>query len=310
MRSIGIIGLGHVGRQLATALVDRQLVDQLILIDQNDDLAIAMQTELTDLGAVNACQPTIKIQDWAALGHAEIVVTAFGNSELKRDDPMGELQVNQRAAAAVGHLLQSNHFAGILINVSDPNEAVTAYLQIKAQLTPRRVIGVGTCLDTIHLHQAVAEASHLAPGAVSGFVYGQHNGKQVFAWSTVTVNGQSIDHAINGHRLDQNQLQVNTDIRNWYTLKGLRYNAVAISEIVVQLVQAIWMNQQRPFSVAIYQPQYETYVSFPTLINRQGQGNPLLLDLYPVEQTAVQVAADAIQQQIAALKQLEGEQDD
>ena len=46
MRKIGIIGLGHVGRLLAHDLVTTDKVDQLVLIDQDDDLAVGLKADL------------------------------------------------------------------------------------------------------------------------------------------------------------------------------------------------------------------------------------------------------------------------
>ncbi|KRL26155.1 L-2-hydroxyisocaproate dehydrogenase [Limosilactobacillus frumenti DSM 13145] len=310
MRSIGIIGLGHVGRQLATQLVTGRQVDRLTLIDQDDDLALAIQTDLTDLAGIQNTYPEIIIQDWAALANSEIVVTAFGKSKLQTQTTDAELTFNQQAACQVADQLKSQQFAGILINVADPNEAVTAYLQEKAALPPKHVLGVGTSLETIHMRRAVAHAVQLSPANVSGFVYGQHNGQQVFAWSTVKVNGQSLDQSLNGHHVDLNQAKVRADMNNWYTLHGMHYNAAGIAGVVVQIIQAILENQNLALPLAIYQPQYNTYVSFPTLINRQGQGNLLLLKLYPVEENAVKVAATAVQSQLASLRKLEGEHDD
>lgn len=96
---------------------------------------------------------------------------------------------------------------------------------------------------------------------------------------------------------------------NWYTLNGLGYNASAVVVWTIQIISAILGSGELSVPLAIYQPQYEGYVSFPTLINRNGQGNPLLLNLYPVEEAAVKTAANAIQQQIAILQQ-GGEEND
>lgn len=309
MRSIGIIGLGHVGRQLATQLVVSHQVDQLTLIDQDDDLALAVQTDLADLITIQGNGPVILIQDWAALAKSQIVVTAFGQSKLQSQAFDAELNVNQVAAQQVGKQLKTNQFAGILVNVSDPNEAVTAYLQEQAALPPKQVLGVGTCLETVHLRRAVAHATQMSPANVGGFVYGQHNGQQVFAWSTVTVNGQSLDQSLNGHHVDLNQAKIHADMNSWYTLHGLHYNAAGVAGIVVRICQAIFGNQNLALPLAIYQPQYQTYVSFPVLVNRHGQGNPLLLKLYPVEDNAVKVAA-AVQSQLDSLHNLEGEKND
>ncbi|UNL36421.1 NAD(P)-binding domain-containing protein [Limosilactobacillus reuteri] len=48
MRKIGIIGPGHVGEMLANQLVMNGKVDELVLIDEKDQLAIAIQADLND----------------------------------------------------------------------------------------------------------------------------------------------------------------------------------------------------------------------------------------------------------------------
>ena len=46
MRKIGIIGLGHIGRLLAHTLVITGKTDQLVLIDQDDELAVGLKADL------------------------------------------------------------------------------------------------------------------------------------------------------------------------------------------------------------------------------------------------------------------------
>ena len=64
MRKLGIIGLGNVGALLANLLVARQIVDELVLIDTNSDLAVGLQNDLLDGMSALAVQPTIKVQDY------------------------------------------------------------------------------------------------------------------------------------------------------------------------------------------------------------------------------------------------------
>ena len=307
MRKIGIIGLGHVGRLLAHQILISGMADQLVLIDQSDDLAVGLKTDLQNAESAIMTSTEIKIQDYMALGDADVLVTAFGDSKLLQEQQMAELNRNGQAVREIAPQVKQSGFHGIVFNISDPNEAITAYLQQQLALPPKQVIGIGTTLDTARLRQSVAKAAQLSAKNVSGFVYGQHDGEKVFAWSTVTVNGQSLDKSINGHHLDQNQLRINADMDNWYTFHGLGYNASAVVAWSCQIISAILGNAEPSVPVAIYQPQYSTYVSFPTLVNRGGQGHPLLLNLYPVEEAAVKTAASAIDQQIKILQ--EGEND-
>lgn len=309
MSKIGIIGLGHVGRLLAHQLVMAGAVDELVLIDQDDQLALALQTDLQDAETALASQPQIVIQDYAALADAQVLVVAVGKSSLIADQPMAELTFNHDAIKQVSAQVKASGFQGIVLNLANPNEAITAYLQQQLLLPPKQVLGIGTVLETVRLHRAIAAAAKLSPANVTGFVYGQHDGQQVFAWSTVRVNGQTLDQTINGHRLDQEHLKINADLSNWYTLQGLGYNASAACAWAVRIIRAILTDEQLALPVAIFQPQYEGYVSFPALINRQGVGNLLLLDLYPVELAGIKTAAATINQQLAALQRMDEEND-
>jgi L-lactate dehydrogenase len=309
MRKIGIIGLGHVGRMLANQLVVNGKTDVLVLIDKDDQLAVGVQADLNDAQPALATHTQIIVQDYAALADADIVITAFGKSELLKQQPMAELETSYHEAQVFGKQLNESGFAGIVINLTNPNEAITAVLQQAVCLPPKQVIGLGTVIETARLHRAIAEAAKVATANVSGFVYGQHDGHQVFAWSTVHVNGQPLTAAINGHHLDQSQLKIKANLSNWYTLSGIGYNVSAATAWTLRIMTAIFADEQLALPVAIYQPQYSTYVSFPALIGRQGVGNLLLLNLYPLEQEEIKSAAETIKQQLASLNNIEGSSD-
>ena len=221
MRKIGIIGLGHVGEMLANQLVMNGKVDELVLIDEKDQLAIAIQADLNDAQTVLATHTKIIIQDYAALADADVLITAFGKSALLKQQPMAELETSYQQALQVGNKIFKSDFSGILINLTNPNEAITAVLQQKVGLPQKQVIGIGTVVETARLYRAIAEAAKVAAANVTGFVYGQHDGHQVFAWSTVRVNGQPLTAAINGHHLDQSQLKIKCcyclDSPNYYS---------------------------------------------------------------------------------------------
>lgn len=312
MRKIGIIGLGHVGRLLANELAITGEADELVLIDQDDDLALAVQTDLADAATASSYHPKIIIQDYAALATAQILVVAVGKSTLAKEQPMAELTTSGRAVMDFAPQVKQSGFQGIVINLTNPNEAVTAFLQQQLLLPTKQVVGLGTVLEMARMRRAIAHAAHLSSANVTGFVYGQHAGRQTFAWSTVRVNGQAIDESINGHHLDESQLKVQAALGGWYTLKGLGYNVSAVTAWTRRIIQAIFRDEQLALPIAIYQPQYSTYVSFPALIGKQGVGNLLLLKLYPVEKMAIKTAATDISQQLAVLQNLdkEGKADD
>ncbi|WP_295747269.1 NAD-binding protein [uncultured Limosilactobacillus sp.] len=298
MRTIGIIGLGHTGILLANLLVAREAVDQLVLIDQDDQRTNAVAADLTD--ALPASQPQIIQQDYAALKQADIVIISAGDARKLTAGRFAELSANAEMIKTSAKRLRQSGFNGVLLNLSNPNEATTALWQQALEFSPRQVIGTGTILDTQRARLAVARQAHLHPSAVDGFIIGQHDGRLVFPWSTWNVNGQSMPAAVNGHQLDQHQLAIKSRESSWITVSGLGYDASGICFAALRTIEAVMTDSGQALPVAVYHPQFKTYLSYPVAVGRQGSGIFNLLQLLPVEEEQLAVAATAISDQVAS----------
>ena len=93
----------------------------------------------------------------------------------------------------------------------------------------------------------------------------------------------------------------------YYVIRG-QAGQLAAQTAANRLLGAIFQDQQLVVPAAVFHPQYGGYVSFPVRVGRQGVDTYLLLDLYPVEQAQIQVAAETIATQVAELQQLNGAQ--
>ena len=304
MRKLGMIGLGNVGALLANLLVARQIVDELVLIDTNSDLAVGLQNDLLDGMSALAVQPTIKVQDYAALKDADAVVLAIGNAELLKEQRFAELTDVGKMMRQIAPLIKQSGFSGVLLNLANPNEAATAYLQYLTELPRPKVIGLGTVLDTARLHRAIADQVHVAPSAVTGFVYGQHDGEAVPIWSTFRINGQPLEKPVMGQKIDPHQSEIQAKLNGWYAIKGQGQDVSGMALWTMRILQAVLSDEQVSFPVALYQPQYQSYLSFAAQLGRQGVGNYTLLPLRPLEEDQLKVAAQNIQDQLNVLLEL------
>lgn len=300
MRRIGIIGLGQVGSALAAQLLVTQQVDQLVLLDQNDDRAVGLQNDL----AVGFPDADLVTQDWAAIDGLDVLVVALGNQAELKTSRFGELTSTAHAIHDLASRIQTVNFSGVVINLANPNEAVTALIQQEWQLPPKQVLGLGTVLDTARLRLAIQTASHQNVHSIDGYVYGQHDGDLVTAWSTVRVNGQTIDQPIYGKKLDDHELTIQAKLNGFYALRGLGSDWNGMVAWTGRIIHAILTNSNATFSVAVNQPQFNGYLSYPVQVNRGGVGNYILLPLYPLEVEQIKVAANAIQQQLATMQEL------
>ena len=121
MRKIGIIGLGNVGALLANLLVAQQAADELVLIDSDADLALGLQNDLLDGMQSFSIQPNIKIQDYAALKDADVIVLAIGKAELLKEQRFAELTFVGETMRQIAPQIKQSGFDGILLNLANPN---------------------------------------------------------------------------------------------------------------------------------------------------------------------------------------------
>lgn len=298
MRAITIIGLGQVGSNLAAQLLANQAVDQLDLLDQSDERAVGLATDLGD-AYPNAA---INSQDWTSVSRADVVVVALGKRDLIVDDRFGELAYNAQAIHALAGKLAGADVSGVVVNLANPNEASTAFLQQEWRLQPKQTVGIGTVVDTARLRRTIATKVNVPYSAVTGFVDGQHDGNLVMPWSTWRVNGQVLDRPVMGKTVDQQQAAIESRMRGFTAIKGLQSDWSAIVAWTIRIITSILADTGAVYPLAINQPQYGGYVSFPVQIRRHGVGNYVLLPLDELEQGQIKVAANAINTQLAAMQ--------
>ncbi|MDN3537052.1 hypothetical protein QPX96_04445 [Limosilactobacillus fermentum] len=91
MRTIAVIGLTNLGVTLARLLAATNRVDRLILLDQDDQVAVGLTA---DLAASPAPHCEVVIQDPAALKAADVLVVTIGQRFLGQPDAFAQLAGN------------------------------------------------------------------------------------------------------------------------------------------------------------------------------------------------------------------------
>ena len=77
----------------------------------------------------------------------------------------------------------------ILLVASNPVDVMTQIATRISGLSPERVIGSGTILDTARFRALVGEHLRVAPQSVHAYVLGEHGDSEVLAWSNARVGG-------------------------------------------------------------------------------------------------------------------------
>lgn len=302
MRKVAIIGMGHVGATVAYTLFTHGTVDDLVLIDKNEDKANAEYNDLHDTLARNNSYVNVIQQDWDALEDADIIVTAFGDiaASVKNNDRFGEFDLNAKNAREVGEKIKNSGFHGVLINISNPCDAVTSILQETIGLKKNHIFGTGTFLDTARMQRIVGEELMQDPRNVEGFVLGEHGSSQFTAWSTVRVNNKMAFQLFTDEQQEKMSAQSNKN--SFIVANGKGYTSYAIATCAVRLVEAVFSDARLYAPVSVYNPEFKTYIGYPAIVGRDGIEELIELKLTNDEHQKLEDSANKIKEHLEQLK--------
>ena len=302
MRKIGIIGMGHVGATVAFSLFTHGIADELVLIDKNEDKVSAEYNDLHDTLARNNYYVNVRMQDWDALKDADVVITAFGDiaATVKTGDRFGEFKINAKNAREVGKKLKEIGYKGVIINISNPCDAVSQILQETTGLKKNRVFGTGTFLDTARMQRIVGEKLGQDPHNVEGYVLGEHGSSQFTAWSTVRVNNKIALQLFS--EKDQEEISAQSNKNSFIVAKGKGYTSYAIATCAVLLTQAVFSNAGLYAPISVYDPEFKTYIGYPAIIGRDGIEKLIQLKLTEEEHQKLVNSANKIKEHLDSLK--------
>lgn len=292
---IGIIGDGHVGCTVAHQLIISGLVDDLVLIDMNKGKVNADAIDFEDSMANLPYHVNITVNDYSALKDADIVVSTLGKISLEtKGDRFAELKYNKEQLKPITDSIKKSGFNGILIVISNPVDAITSLYQQLTGLPKQHVIGTGTLLDTARMQKVVAKKFDVDPRSVSGFNLGEHGNSQFTAWSTVKVLEQPITKLAKDKSWKLEDLNDEIKFGGQQVFKGKHYTNYGVAAAAVRLIQSILNDSRTELPVSSYQAKYGTYMSYPSIVGRDGIVQSIDLPLTDEEEKQLRASAETI----------------
>ncbi|WP_278954127.1 L-lactate dehydrogenase [Lactobacillus apis] len=298
---IGIIGDGHVGCTIAHELIISGLVDDLIMIDVNEGKVNADAVDFEDAMANLPYHTNIVVNDYDALKDAEVLISTLGKISLEtKGDRFQELEYNKKQLQPITESIKKSGFNGILLVISNPVDAITNLYQQLTGLPKEHVLGTGTLLDTARMKKVVAKKFNVDPRSISGFALGEHGDSQFTAWSTVKVLEQLITELAKSASWSLDDLEDEIKTGGQTVFMGKHYTNYGVSAAAVRIVRAILTDSHTELPVSSYQEKYGTYMSYPTIVGRNGIEAKIKLALTPEEEELLEQSAQAIKEKSQA----------
>ncbi|MBW1606051.1 L-lactate dehydrogenase [Lactobacillus sp. Sy-1] len=297
-RKVGVIGMGHVGAAVAHHMVVDGVTDELVLIDTNDAKVTADATDFQDAMSNLPEHTNITVNDYSALKDADVVISAVGKISLQKDnkehDRFIELPFTKNAVRDVSEKLRDSGFHGVLIDITNPCDVITMMYQKYTGFPKHRVIGTGTLLDSSRMRRAVSSKLKIDPRSVGGYNLGEHGNSQFTAWSTVKVLGRPVAEVAKERNVDLADLDEVARAGGYTVYHGKHYTNYGIASAAVRLTKVILSDARAELPVSNWNEEYQTYLSYPAIVGRDGVVEQDHLNLTDDEKEKLKASANYI----------------
>lgn len=279
---IGVIGLGHVGAHVVSAIVQKNLASELYLYDLNEKKLIAEINDLEQASLLEDTNPRFIKANLEDLLYCDIVINT-ASKRIISGDRLKELEGTKEIIYSLFKNFNKDNFKGIIINISNPCDIISYLIHKITGIDSKRIIGTGTLLDSIRFKAVLSKKLNVSPKDIHALVVGEHGESQVNAYSNCNVYGINLEKYLEINKIEFNRNEIKSLVSQagWdiFSVKGA--TEYGIGSVTAYLIDCI-KNDKRisiPYSHSYIYNGKIIYISTPALLGEEGYivDSPLVL---------------------------------
>jgi len=306
---VTVIGAGNVGATCANVLAQREIANQIVLLDIKEGTAEGKALDIWQTAPIlnydsRSIGVTNKYEDTA---DSEVVVITSGlprKPGMSRDDL---ISINAGIVKSVTENVIKHSPNAIIIVVSNPLDVMTYAAYLTAKVDSKKVFGMAGILDTARYRAFLAEELNISPKDIQALLMGGHGDTMVPLPRYTTVAGIPVTELITKEKLDP--IIERTKNGGGELVKLMGTSAwYAPGAAAAQMVEAIVDNQRRIFPCCTYMNgEYglkNVYIGVPVILGRNGIEEIVKIELNEEETAQLQQSADSVREQMQVLEGL------
>ena len=306
-RKIVIIGAGHVGSHAGYALISQGLAEEIVYIDVDEKKAVAQALDLYDSTVYLPKRAIVRAGDYSDAKDALLLIVAAGPLPdiSKGQTRMDTLRQTIEIVKEIAKNIKSSGFDGIILNISNPADVVTHYLQHALSWDPKRILSTSTTLDSARLRRAIAEEIGIDQKSIQAYALGEHGESQMVPWSAVTIAGKPLPRLREEYpdtygKLDLPAIAAAGKVGGWIILGGKGSTEFGIGAAIAEVTRALFGDEHRILPVSVLLDgqygQHNVYASVPAVLGADGVEQIIELNLTSEEQAQFDASCKTMQE--------------
>lgn len=305
-----VVGAGNVGATVAYTILMNDLTSEIVLVDVNENKA---RGEVLDMnhGLAYFKQVEIRQGTYEDCAEADIIVITAGAGRKPGQTRLELAKINVAIVTDITKNIMKYAKDPIILVVSNPVDVLTYIVQKVSGLSPRRVIGSGTTLDTARLKYFLSEKCDIDVRSIHAYVVGEHGDSEVVLWSHSNVAGEPFEDFYEGgcEEIDYGEVFGRTKDAGAeiISLKGATTYGIAMA--TARIIGCILGGENAVMTVSStlsgQHGLHDVALSLPCLIGSGGIERYLNLAFSEKEEELLQKSAQKIKGSIAEVYQPE-----
>jgi malate dehydrogenase len=303
---VTVVGAGNVGATCANVIAERELVNEVVLLDIKEGTAEGKSLDMWQTAPINMYDTRIKgvTNDYSATANSEVVVITSGlprKPGMSRDDLIA---TNAGIVKSVTEQIIKYSPNCIIIVVSNPLDVMTYCSYLTAGFDSKRVFGMAGILDTARYRAFLAEALDCSPKDIQAVLMGGHGDTMVPLPRYTTVAGIPVTELIAADKLEAIVQRTKSGGGELVNLMGTSA-WYAPGAAAAQMVEAIVRDQKRIFPVCAWlQGEYgekDVYLGVPVKLGKNGIEEIIELKLNKDEKDLLSKSSIAVKEVMSVL---------
>ena len=303
---VTVVGAGNVGATCADVLAQREIANEIVLLDIKEGFAEGKALDIWETSPVNLYDSkTIgSTNNYEMTKDSEVVVITSGlprKPGMSRDDLIA---TNAGIVKSVTENIVKYSPNAKIIVVSNPLDVMTYCAYLSANFPSSRVFGMAGVLDTARYRAFLATELNVSPKDIQAVLMGGHGDTMVPLPRYTTVGGIPVTELIEEDKL--NEIIERTKFGGGEIVKLLGTSAwYAPGASAAQMVEAIVRDQRRIFPVCTWlQGEYglsDIYLGVPVVLGKNRIEKIIELDLNDAEKALLSESVEAVKSVMAVL---------
>lgn len=296
---VTVVGAGNVGATCAQVIAQKNIVQEVVLVDIKEGISEGKSLDLWQTAPVNYYDTRLigSTNDYSKTAGSEVVVITSGvprKPGMSRDDL---ISINAGIVKSVSENVVKYSPDTIIIVVSNPLDVMTYASFVSANLPKTKVMGMAGILDTARYRAFLAEALDISPRDIQALLMGGHGDTMVPLPRYTTVSGIPVTELIDHERLDA---IVKRTINGGGELVNLMGTSAwyAPGSAAAQMVEAIVLDQKRIFPCCIkLEGEYgldNMFVGVPVKLGKNGVEKVIEVSLNEAEMELLHASANSV----------------